>query len=223
MIIDLRTYTYLPSKYRKFLKGYEDIGFALTSKHLGKTLGIFRPESGVQNRTFQFFMYEDSRHRDVQRRGLLADPAWGDFVKIDSDALLQQMNTLLAPTSFSALQTPADIDPMPVDVTSARLFELHSWTCQPSRWDDVLSAFAGSGIEVMGRYNRDVIGWFAALTGNCQRLFQLSAFSDATARDTALATALEDRDHQALQDFVRQAIVEEDTQLLLPMPYSPLR
>jgi hypothetical protein len=223
MIIDLRTYTYVPSKYRKFLKGYEEIGFALTSKHLGKTLGIFRPESGVQNRTFQFFMYENSQHRDIQRRGMLADPAWGEFVKIDSDALLQQMNTLLAPTSFSGLQRPSDIEPLPAEVTTARLFELHSWTCQPTRWEEMLSKLADEGAAVLARHNPDTIGWFSALTGTSFRLFRLSAFEDATKRDHALAAAQGDTDVQALERFLRSAIVEEETQLLLPMPYSPLR
>lgn len=223
MIIDLRTYTYIPCKYRKFLKSYEEVGFALTSKHLGKTLGIFRPESGLQNRTFQFFMYENSEHRDIQRRGMLADPKWGEFVKIDSDALLQQMNTLLAPTSFSALQRPADIDPLPAEVTTTRLFELHSWTCQPARWDEVLSEMASHGAEVLARHNAEVIGWFSALTGAGYRLFQLSAFADAPARDNALAAAQADKDVLAFQGFLRSATVDEETQLLLPMPYSPLR
>ena len=223
MIIDLRAYTYVPAKYRKFLKSYEDIGFALTSRHLGKTLGIFRPESGIQNRTFQFFMYENSEHRDIQRRGMLADPAWGEFVRIDSDALLQQVNTLLGPTSFSALQRPSDIEPLPPEVTDTRLFDLHGWTCRPGRWDEVLSELAGGGADVLARHNSDVIGWFTALTGTGYRLFQLSAFKDATARDSAVAAAQADKDVQTLNGFLRSAIVEEETQLLLPMPYSPLR
>jgi hypothetical protein len=38
-----------------------------------------------------------------------------------------------------------------------------------------------------------------------------------------LAAALTDPEVQSLQAFLRSAIVEEETQLLLPMPYSPLR
>jgi NIPSNAP len=223
MIIDLRCYTYHPAKYRKFLKGYEDIGFALTSKHLGKTLGIFRPESGIQNRTFQFFMYENSAHRDVCRRGMLADPAWGDFVKIDSDALLQQMNTLLIPTAFSPLTKPADIDPLPAEVTQTRLFELHSWSFQPARWDEVLSRLAESGASLLARHDPEVFGWFTAATGAGYRLFRLSAFADATKRDEALIAAEADGEVSDLQSFLRSTIVAEETQMLLPMPYSPLR
>jgi hypothetical protein len=223
MIIDLRCYTYHPAKYRKFLKGYEEIGFALTSKHLGKTLGIFRPESGIQNRTFQFFMYENSAHRDVCRRGMLADPAWGEFVKIDGDALLQQMNTLLVPTKFSPLTKPADIDPIAPNITQGRLFELHSWSIQPARWDEVLGKLADGGAGLLTRHDQEVFGWFTAATGTGYRLFRLSAFTDATQRDEALIAAEADGEVSDLQSFLRTTIVGEETQLLLPMPYSPLR
>ena len=132
MIIDLRTYTYLPAKFRKFLKGYQEIGFALTSKHLGTTLGVLRSESGIQNCTFQFFMYEDSDHRDRCRAGMIADPAWAEFVKMDSDALLQQSNALLVPTAYSPvggmLQQNA---PTLVVDGKTRLFELTTWTFWP--------------------------------------------------------------------------------------------
>ena len=95
MLIDLRVYTYLPGKFNKFLRSYEEAGFALTSRYLGRTLGILTAESGLQNRTFQFFMYESSTHRDRCRAAMLADPEWHAFVKLDADALLQQTNTLL--------------------------------------------------------------------------------------------------------------------------------
>src|SRR5260370_28909261 len=54
MLIDLRVYKYLPGKFHKFLRSYEQFGFPLTSRHLGKTLGIFTSESGVQNETIGY-------------------------------------------------------------------------------------------------------------------------------------------------------------------------
>ncbi|WP_157221056.1 NIPSNAP family protein [Flavisphingomonas formosensis] len=223
MIVDLRVYTYLPSKYRKFLKGYEEIGFALTSKHLGKTLGIFRPESGLQNRTFQFFMYRDSPHRDACRRGMLADPAWGEFVRIDSDALLEQRNTLLQPTSFSALQTPDDLAPEPAADQPTRLFELRSWACLPDRYDSMAKLLAEGGAALLARHAPDVLGWFTATTGVDHRLFQLTAYADALARDNSRTAAGEDLEVKALVARLRQMTREEESQLLLPMPYSPTR
>lgn len=221
MIIDLRTYTYLPSKYRKFLKGYEEIGFHLTSKHLGTTLGIFRPESGVQNRTFQFFMYEDSPHRDVCRRGMLADPAWGEFVKMDSDALLQQMNTLIVPAAFSAFQTSAQAPKARGE--ASRLFELRTWICAPAATGETLEALASGDADAIGRKSGEVIGWFTAETGADHRIILLSAYADAAARDAMRANLQKDTAATAALAALRANVRKEEAQLLLAMPYSPLR
>ena len=222
MIIDLREYTYHPAKFRKFLKSYEEFGFALTSKHLGKTLGILRAESGVQNRTFQFFMYESSTHRDTCRRGMIADPAWGEFVKIDGDALLQQKNTLLIPTDYSPVGGSA---PAPVLNRQGpnRLFELRTWAARPESGEALSALMADGGAALLARHDPDVIGWFTADTGEDHRLMRMSAYANATERDNARDAAIADPDVRELYARVRSLVTIEERQLLLPMDYSPLR
>src|SRR5215469_2914695 len=127
MLVDLRVYTLLPARFHKFLESYEEVGFALTTRYLGRTLGIFVAESGVQNRTFQFFLYESSAHRDRCRAAMLADPQWGPFVRMDADALVQQTNVLLRPAAFSQLGESGS-SAHQVGVSGApRLFELKTW------------------------------------------------------------------------------------------------
>ena len=89
MLIDKRTYTYHPSQFGTFLKSYATLGFPLTTKHLGTTLGIFTSASGVANQTVQLFAYEDHDHRDACRAGLLNDPAWLDFVRLSGPYIRQ--------------------------------------------------------------------------------------------------------------------------------------
>src|SRR5260221_8144541 len=165
MLIDLRVYTYLPGKFRKFLLGYEEIGFHLTSRHLGKTLGIFLAESGVQNRTFQFFMYESSAHRDRWRLGMAADPDWHAFVKLDSDALLQQMNSLLRPTVFSPVGGEQLPSPALVVEGPTRLFELTTWTVRPDSLDEAMKLLNDNAAAVVARYAPQTIGYFVPDTG----------------------------------------------------------
>jgi hypothetical protein len=223
MLIDLRVYTYLPSKFRRFLKGYEEIGFALTSRHLGKTLAIMRAESGIQNRTFQFFMYENSEHRDICRRGMLLDPAWGEFVKIDGDALLQQMNTLLVPTAFSPVGGDASKEPILISDAGTRIFELQTWICRPEHGADALKLVADKGAALFAESQMDIIGWFTADTGADYRIFLLSGFSSNSKRDEVRALAVEDSAMAEFQSTLERYILERDMQLLLPMSYSPLR
>lgn len=224
MIIDLRTYTYLPSKFRKFLKGYQDIGFALTSKHLGQTLGVLRSESGVQNRTFQFFMYEDSDHRDRCRAGMLSDPAWAEFVKMDGDALLQQHNTLLVPTPYSPVGGLLQNGAPELAVDSAtRLFELTTWTFWPDTADEAMQIMADGGATLLDRYSPNVILYATPDTGNRYQLLRLTAYANGASRDQARRAAATDVDLQALGAQLRRVVECVDETLLLPIACSPLR
>lgn len=224
MLIDLRTYTYLPAKFRKFLKGYQEVGFALTSKHLGTTLGVLRSESGVQNRTFQFFMYEDSDHRDRCRAGMISDPAWADFVKMDSDALLQQSNALLVPTSYSPVGgvPPRDAPTLTVD-GKTRLFELTTWTFWPDAADEALQNIAEEGAALIDRHSPDVILYASPDTGNRNQLLRLAAYESGAAREHSRRAAASDPEVQALHGQLRRVVESVDVSLLMPIPCSPLR
>ena len=229
MLIDLRVYRYLPGKFHKFLRSYEQFGFPLTSRHLGQTLGIFTSESGVQNRTFQFFMYENSGHRERCRIGMLADPEWHAFVKMDSDALLEQMNTLLRPTAFSPVG--GERLPPPVLVTDgpARLFELTTWTARADRVDEALKLLndnatgADDPTGTLAGVGPQTIGYFVAQTGCRAQILRLAAFGSEEDRDACAALAATDADMRSFQTALRSLIVHEDSTLLCPTPYSPLR
>lgn len=224
MIIDLRTYTYLPSKFRKFLKGYQEVGFALTSKHLGATLGVFRSESGIQNRTFQFFMYEDSDHRDRCRAGMIADPAWAEFVKMDGDALLQQSNALLMPTAYSPVgELRQQQTPKLISDGKTRLFELTTWTFWPDTADEALQTMAEDGVALLDRHSPDVILYATPDTGNRYQLLRLAAYESGAARDRARQAAAGDSEVQALRGQLRRVVESIDETLLLPIACSPLR
>jgi hypothetical protein len=223
MLIDLRVYRYLPGKFQKFLRSYEQFGFPLTSRHLGKTLGIFTSESGVQNRTFQFFMYESSGHRERCRIGMLADPEWHAFVKMDSDALLEQMNTLLRPTAFSPVGGERLPPPVLVTAGPARLFELTTWTTRADRFDEALKLLNDNATGALAGVGPQTIGYFVAETGCRAQILRLAAFASEEDRDAYAALAANDTDMRSFQTALRSLIVHEDSTLLCPTPYSPLR
>jgi hypothetical protein len=222
MLIDLRVYTYLPGKFRKFLRGYEDIGFALTSRHLGKTLGIFTAESGIQNRTFQFFMYEGQTHRDRCRKGMVADPDWHAFVKIDGDALLQQMNTLLKPTAYSPIGGSEVAPPALIVDGSLRLFELRTWTFLPQGFDEALNMI-GENAKMAARFTPHLIGYFVAETGAGAQLLRLTGYDGGEHRDNQMALERADADMRYFVTSIKPLLAHEDTTLLRPTAYSPLR
>jgi hypothetical protein len=223
MIIDLRVYTYLPSKFRKFLKGYEEQGFALTSRHLGTTLGIFISESGVQNRTFQFFMYEDSVHRQRCRVGMRNDPEWGAFVRIDGDALLQQQNTVIVPLPGVPLKTAkADAGRRALDKPS-RVFELVTLNSRPGTVHDLASVVTEVGISLLEKHGVEVIGVFSTDTGNDDAVMLLCVFDDDAVRDSQRCALKSDPQYQEYSRRLDSLLVSRDTTLLLATTYSPLQ
>jgi hypothetical protein len=224
MLIDLRTYTYLPGKFRKFLKGYQEVGFALTSKHLGSTLGVLRSESGVQNRTFQFFMYEDADHRDRCRAGMIADPAWAEFVKMDNDALLQQSNVLLVPTAYSPVGGQSQNNPPTMAFDGrTRLFELTAWTFWPDSAAEAMMTMAEEGARLIDRHSPDAILYASPNTGNRHQLLRLAAYESGSARDRAHVSAAGDTEVQVFLAQLHRVVESVEESLLLPIPCSPLR
>jgi uncharacterized protein YbaA (DUF1428 family) len=223
MLVDLRVYTLLPARFRKFLQSYEEVGFALTSRYLGRTLGIFTSESGEQNRTFQFFMYDSSAHRDRCRAAMLADPEFHAFVKMDADALLQQMNTLLWPTAFSPIGGTGSARPNLVVADRSRVFELKTWTCRPDCFDSALALLATSGVDLFQQHAPQSIAYFVADTGNEQQILRLAAYDSGEDRDQRKALANADPDMRAFNVSFRPLLVSEESTLLLPTTYSPLR
>jgi hypothetical protein len=220
MLIDLRVYTMLPSRFYKFLKSYEEVGFALTTRYLGTTLGIFTSESGVQNRTFQFFVYENSAHRDRCRTAMLADPAWQPFVKLDADALLEQMNVLLHPAPFTDLAAPSSPRER---AASPRLFELTTWTCRPGMRDSALALLEQGGRQLLERHGSPAIGYFTTDTGNEYQILRLAAFSSGEDRDRSNVARRADPETRAFLASFRSMLMNEDSTLLLPIKSSPLQ
>jgi hypothetical protein len=223
MIIDLRVYTYVPTKFRKFLQGYQEEGFALTSRHLGKTLGIFTSESGLQNRTFQFFMYEDAAHRYRCRVGMRSDPAWSTFIKIDGDALLQQHNTLLVPVPAVPLALPAEgTANRPANVPS-RIFELQTLSCVPDACAAALEIVKTTGVQLFARHAIELVGAFCADTGDEDSIMTLCVFADDETREAQRAALHSDPDYREYLRMLGSLVSRRDTTLLLATPYSPLQ
>lgn len=223
MIIDLRVYTYLPSKFRKFLKGYQDEGFALTSRHLGKALGIFTSESGVQNRTFQFFMYDDSSHRYQCRVGMRSDPAWTAFIKIDGDALLQQHNSLLEPLPDVALAIPKTAAPSrPADAVP-RIFELLTFTCFPGDYRSALELVRTERVRLLQKHGIEIIGAFTMNTGDDNNIVMMCVYQDDLDRDVKRSALQDDPAFQEHLTVLNPMLRQTDTTLLLATPYSPLQ
>ena len=103
MLIDHRTYVCRPGTIKMHLKLYEEYGYAVQSKHLGKPILYATTETGDPNSYVHVWCYESAGDRETKRKALQADPAWADYLAKSRDAgyLVSQQNKLLVPVDFA--------------------------------------------------------------------------------------------------------------------------
>ncbi|WP_404478481.1 NIPSNAP family protein [Novosphingobium sp. BL-52-GroH] len=226
MIIDMRVYRYVPSQFGAFLRSYDEVGYPITSRHLGTTVGVLTARSGLQNRTLQLFAYRDADHRDECRRGLRGDPEWLSFVRGASQAIVEQSNTILRATAFSALndfEQLTDRTWLAGAVPDGMVFDLRSYTAHPGMLPQVLDLLATEGCDLINEFAERPVCYFTADTGPANRVLLLFAYSSDGERHRRRERMGSDARFQALGARIDPLFAYQEGDLWLPRPYSPLR
>lgn len=100
MLVEQRTYTTHPGKWRDYLALYEAEGLEIQRRILGRMVGYYTVEIGALNQIVHMWAYQDMAEREARRATLMADPGWLSYVKKMMPLLVQQESKLLKPTSF---------------------------------------------------------------------------------------------------------------------------
>ena len=106
MIVDLRIYTCKPNKMAEFVKIYEDMGWPLQQKYLGRCLGWYTTIEGELNTVVHLWAYESQADRETRRNAMAADPAWGAYLAEvgKREVLVKMQNRIVRPTAFSPIK-----------------------------------------------------------------------------------------------------------------------
>jgi len=106
MLFDHRTYTCRYGTLKKQLALYEEHGWAVQVKHLGKPLLYAATETGDPNAYVHIWVYQNAADREARRAAMQADPAWQAYLKLSAEAgyLVSQRNQLLTPVSFFQIE-----------------------------------------------------------------------------------------------------------------------
>lgn len=100
MIIEQRTYTTLPGKWRDYLALYESEGLAIQHRILGRMVGYYTTESGPLNQIVHMWAYTDLSERAKLRAELAADLGWQKYVARMLPLLQSQESKFLNPAPF---------------------------------------------------------------------------------------------------------------------------
>lgn len=101
MIVEQRTYTLQIGAVPKYLELYEAEGLAIQRPILGRLVGYFSSDIGVQHQIIHMWAYTDYAERTERRARLGADPRWKTYVQKVQGLQISQENQILIPAPFS--------------------------------------------------------------------------------------------------------------------------
>ncbi|WP_321893265.1 NIPSNAP family protein [Paraburkholderia tropica] len=100
MLVEQRTYTTRPGKWREYLELYEKEGLPVQLRILGRMVGYYTTEIGGLNQIVHMWAYTDLLEREQKRAELLANEAFREYVQKMLPLLQSQESRILKPTRF---------------------------------------------------------------------------------------------------------------------------
>lgn len=100
MLVEERTYTTLPGRWREFLALFEAEGLATQRRILGRMVGYYTTEIGELNQVVHLWAYTDLNERAERRTRLLEDPSFKAYVQKMLPLLQRQESRILRPAPF---------------------------------------------------------------------------------------------------------------------------
>ncbi|MEJ8824480.1 NIPSNAP family protein [Variovorax humicola] len=108
MIVEERTYTTYPGKWRDYLALFEAEGLEIQHRILGRMAGYYTTEIGELNQIVHLWVYTDLNERAERRGKLLGDPGFKAYVVKMLPLLQKQDSRILKPAPFF---TPQWLEP----------------------------------------------------------------------------------------------------------------
>jgi hypothetical protein len=100
MLVEQRTYTTHPGKWREYLALYEAEGLEVQRRILGRMVGYYISEVGEMNQVVHLWAYKDLNERAERRAALLADPTFSAYVRKMLPLLQKQESRILRCAPF---------------------------------------------------------------------------------------------------------------------------
>jgi hypothetical protein len=212
MIHELRTYGVLPGKVADYLEVFGTVGRPVRGDRFGKLVGYFATELGPLNQILHMWEFADLAARTEARAGLAKDERWVKEYIPRSQALLSwQENMILSPMDWYPLKP----------TTGMSIYELRAYRFLPGKIPE-WARLAREGLPIREKYSSPV-GFWQVEVGPLNTVVHLWPYKDAQHRTEVRKAVAADPAWQALLGRLYPLIQHQESKVLVPASFSPLR
>ena len=205
MLYEVRTYTFAPGDLAEFERGFAE---ALPRRLPYSRLGAFwRSELGALNQAIHVWPYDDLAQRQAVRTAAAANPHWPPAHKA---VVLHMESEICVGAPFMR-----DWDR---DQELGNIYEMRTYTLRPRSIPEMIDRWAAA-IGHREKYSPLAACWYTDI-GTLNRWTHIWPYESLEARDRIRAEARKDPNWPPA---TREIVVSQESRILTPAPFSPLR
>ncbi len=215
MIHELRTYTLLPGRARDYVELARTIAQPIRGDRYGTLVGYWSTEVGPLNQVVHLWAFDDVATRATVRAALAKDARWiGEYLPRSQPLLVTQENVLLVPVDWYP-------PPPPSGAVGNAVYELRTDRLRPGKLAEWGRTVRG-GLPVRQKYSSPAGIWQTEV-GPLNTVVHLWPYRDLQHRTDVLRGLDADPAWAEVRAAVAPLIQAQESKLLLPAPFSPLR
>jgi hypothetical protein len=212
MIHELRTYAVKPGKTAEYVEKSGSIGRPIRGDRYGKLCGYWFTDLGPLNQIVHLWEYADLAARAEARAGLARDERWTkEYVPVSAPLLTAQKNMILTEMPWAPFRPTSGMG----------IYELRVYRLHPGK----LAAYSDAmreGLPIRAKYSSPV-GYWSVEIGPLNTVVHLWPYRDLGQRAEVRKALASDAAWQTTVGRLVPLLQAQETKLLIPTPFSPLR
>jgi len=212
-LYELRIYTCKPGVIAKYMGIVNDVGMPIRKNDYGTLVGAWTSDIGDLNKYYHLWSYPDANERTRLRAALAKAPGWADQYLAQSRGMVIAQDNLLLTLDEEAGFTPVE--------GRGNIYELRTYRSLPGQINGWASSFKNA-LPQRRKHSQLVALWMTEVGGlnAAKHLWVYNSLQHRTEVRDAMA---KDEELRRLRGNGVESLISQDSQILIPTAFSPLR
>jgi hypothetical protein len=213
VIYELRIYTTKPGVQAKYLDIVGNIGMRIRGNDYGKLVGAWTSDIGQLNEYYHLWEYPDPNERARLRAALAKAPGWAsEYLAATRGMVVAQRNTILTLDEDIGLRSVEG---------SGHIYEFRTYKALPGQIGGWSSTFKRA-LEQRETHSKLVALWMAEV-GGLNAGSHLWVYNSLAHRTEVREAMAKDTTLRELRGNGVESLISQESTILMPAPFSPLR